>query len=754
MSFSVDLWNGFDAIKKKIYSTNKQIKNFHKFLTNYITYEKQHCTNLDQLYREFKDDTDLDYPLEKSRFNIVNMIDFESKRRKEFVNFVSKNIIEKMSAYLSQPKIALDKLFLDNDDLTLSFNNNINKLAIKQEIFHTQCKEFCSYLSQYELDKKTNNKSDTLKLERHLNRLMNSRQDYLYYINLTNIDRKRYNAKKEELLNELEKLYKHTIEKYKDYLFTFSEKQCNMFHILYEKEKNDYKKYHSNIDLDQELLLFVIKNVTKEFPMTQIEFCPLKSSIIEHFIKTKYNGKLGEKECNQLINSVQAYFRSKNIFPKNLIQTGISRDEGKTQADNIYSSAKKSGKKTKNKVKISSAKKMNAYEEKEKEKEKDKTLIEEEGIILHNIKFIKNTLNELLTNGKVKMFEDNNEKVNEKKDFRESMNKEKKISELLKLINISNENRSVYIETIIKVLSYIRPKGYCELNEFNYNLLNNIFAKILKENPKNDYMIKNLLILSQTFYKIEDDEKIYLQKGIKGLSIFDSPEIWHRCINYSLSLANTDKDLTIQTKKDELINKINKEAFAIVITFLCDLKRFTDDENVYEAVKYFYSEIYDLDENSINHTVEDNIKLNNIRAEKKVLSKSLINERMSAKINTNRNTAKKIAIKDDNEIPEIMKLELDDQEEKRLKTKRSESRKREEIIMENNNNENNIINENEIQQMINNDNDPEEFKENTPKKNFFNFNDSIFTSSKDNTGRKTSSVYNGILNDIIEDSNE
>ena len=96
-------------------------------------------------------------------------------------------------------------------------------------MFHSQCKEFCSYFSQYELDK-NKSKADDLKIEKHYNRLIKSREDYLFYINETNIERKKYNAKKEELLNTLENLYKKTIEKFKDYLFKFSDSQYIIFH--------------------------------------------------------------------------------------------------------------------------------------------------------------------------------------------------------------------------------------------------------------------------------------------------------------------------------------------------------------------------------------------------------------------------------------------------------------------------------------------------------------------------------------------
>ena len=41
----------------------------------------------------------------------------------------------------------------------------------------------------------------------------------------TNIERKKYNDKMQELLNELEKIYRKTLEKFKEYLFQFTEQK-------------------------------------------------------------------------------------------------------------------------------------------------------------------------------------------------------------------------------------------------------------------------------------------------------------------------------------------------------------------------------------------------------------------------------------------------------------------------------------------------------------------------------------------------
>ena len=125
-------------------------------------------------------------------------------------------------------------------------------------------------------------------------------------------------------------------------------------------------------------------------------------------------------------------------------------------------------------------------------------------------------------------------------------------------------------------------------------------------NYKNSYdYVKNVILLSQTFYKGDDKsdkEKIYLLNGLKNHTVFSETETWHRAINYSLSLSiknNNPYCLSIKNK-DEYIKNLDKIAMNIIISYLYDMKISTSDENVYENIKHFYSKVYKIDENILN----------------------------------------------------------------------------------------------------------------------------------------------------------
>jgi len=691
MSFCVDLWDGFDIIKEKFSLMHKQIRNFSKLLNNYIAFEKDYCKNMDNLYKEFKDlglSTNSDFPLEKSRISIINSIDFESNLKKEYIKAINKDIIEKINKFLSEPKLSLDNIFFENSEKKVLFNKTVAKLAAKQETFHQQCKELSSYLSQIELENNVDEKTAQTKTQKILNKVIKAKEEYLFSINETNIDRDRYNSRTEGSLNELEKIYKSTIETFKGYLYNFASHKIGLLKSLYEKEKYNYEAFHSNINLDQELSLFIMNYATKQFPMIKIEFCPMKQNTICKFIKSKYHDKLNEKDAQRATNAVMKYFKKYNIFPEYLIQSGVSKLTLKKSTDFFSTRRYTKTKESELEHKLTTV----------EDKISAKSPLEREKFIMKNVNFIKDFLNEIITNNSIDIFGEKKEKENNIKldENKGNSTAEKKananIAEFIPLFYNTYEGFLVYVETLIKTLSYIRSKGKFEINEDTYNLLQVVFIKILEQSPKNDYILKNILILSQTFYKMQDKEKIYLQEGIKGTEVLNFSESWHRCINYTFNVANTEKDLTNIPRKAEFINKINKEAFGTVVSYLCDMAQFCGNDKVIEEVKNFYVAVYNLDENLVNQNLEQYIK--DLNAKKKN-SNNQKNETKTPEID-------KCETKENKEIKEIK----ENNEIKESNEKKNNENNKEEIPTEDTNkdstkSENKI---NDVENKINEDN--------------------------------------------------
>ncbi len=180
--------------------------------------------------------------------------------------------------------------------------------------------------------------------------------------------------------------------------------------------------------------------------------------------------------------------------------------------------------------------------------------------------------------------------------------------EKLKDIFLLNRNENcIYFDTFIRTLNEYRARGKYTVSDGTYEILVNVFNFMLDNFKEQDNLLKNLLILSQTFYFVgENDKKFYIQRGIKNHKIFSSTKLWHKVINYTLGQNIINKDIAQKIDKDK--NETNKKlkiiALNTLIAYLCDLKCFTDNQNVFEEVKKFYCEIYDLDEKEVEKNVE------------------------------------------------------------------------------------------------------------------------------------------------------
>ena len=679
MSFSIDLWNGVDIIREKYTTIRREFRSFVNFLIKYNTIEIQHCKNLDILYNEFKEKNNKTESIfELARISAINMIDIESQTRKIFIENTS-NLIKNINLFLQDLKYPSNEI----PDLSVNFNKDLDKLRMKQEIFYSQCKEMCSLISQLDLENKLNEKSNETKLEKILNKLLKSRDEYLLSINETNVKRRNFNKKVEKIMNKYEKEHKKLLKNFIENLTEFNNDKRKLIDVLSQKENYFFSEYFQKLKVEDEIFNFIVNNATKEFPMIQIEFTPFKKKDFEIFLNLKYQNKLKQNDLNKILTTIQNYFQKNNIFPLNFLQTGILKNVPKPQKENFF-----------NKRKFSLFLKKsftieNSNNNNTKNNEND-NLLEKEINIIKNYEFIKNTINELVTNNEVKLFEnsyvidaDVSKILNDPKKFDNINDKIGEFRDLL--LNQKDEANLVYIEAFIKTLSYLRSKGRYSINDETYIIFSLLFFLLLKQNKNNDYILKNLLMLSQTFYKIEGGDKIYISESLKNKDLFKSKEIWHRCINYSLKLANKD----FIANKNEYINKINKDAYSTVITYLCDLKFFTNDETVYNEVYEFYKKIYNLKEEDINTIVENSIKSRMKKKDKENETQKEENETKKEEkgIKTEENEIKKEEDETKKEENEIIKEEKEEKEEKNIIKKGEKEEKEDKIEIKNEENE-------------------------------------------------------------------
>ena len=139
-----------------------------------------------------------------------------------------------------------------------------------------------------------------------------------------------------------------------------------------------------------------------------------------------------------------------------------------------------------------------------------------------------------------------------KKDNPEEIITEEEINKLYKLLNVK-EN----LMKFIIFLNNYRTKGKFKLSERVFDIIKNIF------NKTQDYLLKNrdralvdlIIILSQTFYIIKDEQKFFLQQAINGHELYKKEEFWQ---NYMEDTINSEIDTFEEEIKKELI-KYKKE---------------------------------------------------------------------------------------------------------------------------------------------------------------------------------------------------
>ena len=591
MSFRVDLWNGFETIKSQINSMQRKMKQFVKIMNMLVNIEKDYTKSIDQLLRENREIIKTGYNFDDSLFQMIEDIKEENANRKTYYSFLAKSIINPLQETLSSPKTEFSKTFIDNEESKGLYNKALTDLILKQDNFHNNCQELCYFLVEHEIDKincEKNNNTTLLQNKNYqgrqqkiMEKLNNSKDEYIAYLNDTNIEREKYNEITEQRLEFLEKFYRNTFSLFRQKALLYASFRLKVLEKHYNREKDHYDIYEKNT-IDNEIFDFVLKNCTREFPLPKIEFCPFKTNIINSRITAKYQQKYTNQEYNRIYQTMNNFFIEKQIFPTNLIQTGISKLHKKIdQKLNLF----KKG--------FTFFGNINNQDSETNEKEKP---------ILDNIKYIEKFINDIISLAK------NNNQAESK------IIKEKLIDNfgviMLLLSSKNNKFYFVYMETFIKSLSNNRSKGNTLLTDEVFKILKDIFFLILDDEKfkLNDYVLKNILILSQTFYCIDEktNEKIYIQNGIKNHLIFDKPETWHRIINYSLNLGLVnlnDVNSSLKISKEEQIQKLQKMAFNTVVSYLCDLKLLTDNTKVFEIIKNYYVKIYNMDIKKVNNYI-------------------------------------------------------------------------------------------------------------------------------------------------------
>ena len=637
MSFNVDLWNGFEVIKSSFDSNLNKLNQLINILDSYSFFIKEYYTNLFNLYSSTnkiinKDNSTFDNLL----YLLLISFKTESEYYENHYNLINKSLQETKER-IEKIKLNIQQYFQSYEINKENFNNALNNLISKQENFYESCKELCLNIAQEETNKifienqnNINNKkrssTENLKIkiekkETPLDCVFLAKSNYIKFIFESNKLRENYNNNTENILFKLESQYKDILYYFECLMKIYINDKIMIHNKILTLNNNNNEKTFKNINYETIFNDFIENNVTKEFPMIKLEFIPFKltKNIFENNQKLNNYNELKKEEQNKIFNLIKNYISENNI---NLYESDFSKIFLKNkEQQNLLKSNEVNLDETKTIIEIDEDDFEIIKSKKKKEIEKKKK----------NFNFIKNFINTLV----IEETESNKkeEKENENViDIDESIKYNKILVKFMDLISPKNKEKFEYLNAFIQFLTIVRVKGFFKLNPYVYQIFINIFTYILM-NYKNSYdYVRNIILLSQTFYKGDDenpdDVKIYLLNGLKNHSVFKEPQTWHRAINYSLSLSIKNSSLyklEIQNKEDYYKN-LDKIVLNIFISYLYDMRISTTDLKVYEKVKHFYSKIYKLDEKMVDEQVNKLLEIN---------SKKEKNDKLENKIGDN-----------------------------------------------------------------------------------------------------------------------
>ena len=550
-----------------------------------------------------------------------------NKSFKEYSYHLAENEAQKIIKEKSRNKTK------KNNDKNLNNNSKDPKDRYKELV----TKNFGYYLT-YNVLRDMPDKEDSF-----TKKILENKKEYIKCISESDKEREKYNTLTEDLLNHLQKQFKLLIFLFQTVINNYIKDKISIYNDIIEVNKLNDKDNYSKINYKTETLDFIMKNATKEFPMNKLEFIPYKANKNKIILKIAKLGEFSAEEQDKIYNQVKDFINKNNLnkyeneyLRQSLINRAFTdilqkmenvnkfRRSGSSDMlnlknngnNNILTKFSNSNKNinrnivfNKNNNNFLSKNKDDIALSIEKKTKSSFNYIKEfvMTLIISKKESKKNILFDIYSDNSSDENEDNKDEV-KKRIRKETHAYNELLFGFMNLISISNNDHNENLEYFISILGFHRSKGYFELNENAYKIFINIFNYILVNFKTYNNIIKNIIIFSQTFYKLDENNpnnKIYLLSGLKNHSAFNNIETWHRVINYnlSLSLKNNNYSLNI-ANKEEYMKNLNKIILTNIISYLYDLKLSTNDKNVYEQVKNFYIIIYKLDKKYIEENID------------------------------------------------------------------------------------------------------------------------------------------------------
>ena len=306
MSFRVDLWNGLSSIKSQFNITLNKISNLYNILLSYASCQKAHFKNLENLYKDNKDKDIFksNYLLDKGITELINNFKSESEFYRDHYKYIKKNIIVSLKEIAEKEKSSFNNIYNEGIQLQEDFLKRKNNLINKQNEYNNSLKDFYNFISNFSEseilsilgspnniknneentiinndpiinnaindDKKCNNQY-IIKKDKLIERINNNKKEYSLLLNESNEYLNSYKNKLENVLQSLEDNYQCLIDNIYSTLISTAGQKINLINSLSLLNNNYFNNNLIKINTKNEVIEFIIKNATKEFPINKFE---------------------------------------------------------------------------------------------------------------------------------------------------------------------------------------------------------------------------------------------------------------------------------------------------------------------------------------------------------------------------------------------------------------------------------------------------------------------------------------------------
>jgi thymidine kinase len=182
----------------------------------------------------------------------------------------------------------------------------------------------------------------------------------------------------------------------------------------------------------------------------------------------------------------------------------------------------------------------------------------------------------------------------------------------LKKLLDKHHNRVIFLHK----LNDYRTSSNLKLNQREFNILGELFSYLIdiSKKEKDYHCVEMSIILSKTYYKLENDIKIYIQNLIKDNEYFKSNDFWEELLVYSVSKEcmksrkrNDDKQVNGDISSEDNSNIV----FSQLLSLIDNMFDFGVDDNLIKEIIEPKIIFYNIDNNlrnTINDVIESKIK--------------------------------------------------------------------------------------------------------------------------------------------------